>query len=459
MEPKEGMPSKRTLALIVLSVVLFKVVTQIQSSMFLWFSRTLIHCDDTITMKGNDGKPTVVTTPKKDHMDKDWSGSPYCSNRDYVGDWAQSISTAFLVTNTLCSLIFVPIFGSLSDRFGRRFLLWVSLLGVLLLLVCLALAAVVIGHENHGLVLALVVVGAAVNGATSTYGLAITSMIIDIHVRSTIATVSSDEGDTTHSAEDGIALYVGRNKAVEILGTTIGGGIGFYYTTLNIENYASLFLCLCIPQALNIILSCFVPESLPKTIRRTSLRKEETLTPVPQGAGSLLEDEVDSEVVRDAKPPLLQSQQGSICATWPLVMGNPIIRSICFFVFLFSLGGSCVVITQVFMTTQFGWSSTTVTLAIMPSALIILVSFTFSGLIIKYFGAMKSMILAASIAAVGMFLMALAWAGWLIFIAGVYTLLSSAFGMVAYVQYIAARVDQGVWGPCKQVLHLSLSLD
>ena len=71
MEPKDGMPSKRTLALIVLSVVLFKVVTQIQSSMFLWFSRTLIHCDDTITIKGNDGKPTVVTTPKKDHMDKD----------------------------------------------------------------------------------------------------------------------------------------------------------------------------------------------------------------------------------------------------------------------------------------------------------------------------------------------------------------------------------------------------
>ena len=308
---------------------------------------------------------------------------------------------------------FVPIFGSLSDEFGRRFLLWLSLLGVFVLLVCLALAAVVNWHENHGLVVALVMVGAAVNGATSTYGLAITSMIIDIHVRNTSTTTSfeSVEDNSGHSAEDGIALYVGRNKAIEILGTAIGVAVGLYYTTLNIESYASLFFGLCIPQMVNLMLSCFIPESLPTTIRRTSLRKEENLTPIPHGTGSLLKDEVDSEAVRDTTPPVLKSQQGSICATWPLVMGNPIIRSICFFVFLFSLGGSCIVIIQVFMTTQFGWSSTTATLAIMPSSLIVLVSFMFSGLIIKRFGAMKSMILAASMAASGMFIMALASGG------------------------------------------------
>lgn len=86
------------------------------------------------------------------------------------------------------------------------------------------------------------------------------------------------------------------------------------------------------------------------------------------------------------------------------------------------------------------------TLAIMPSAIIILLSFTFSSSIIKRFGAMNAMILAASTAASGMLLMALAWIGWPIFIAGVYLLASSAFGLVVYIQYIAARVDPGRMG-------------
>jgi MFS family permease len=456
MELESIMSSRRIVGVIVLSIILFKMVTQTQSTLFLWFSRTLIHCADSITVLGKDGEH-VVTTPKRDHMDKDWSGSPYCSNRDYVANWAQTTSTAFIVTNTACSLIFVPMFGSLSDKWGRRFLLKISVTGVLVLLACLAVAAVMNQHGNRGLVVALVVIGAAVNGATSTFGLAITSMIIDVHVRSaheTSSSFSSDEGgaggsSSKRSAEDGIALYVGRKEAVLLVGSAIGGAIGLSYITLNIENYAPLFFCLCIPQAVNLMLTFVVPETLPKAIRRSSLRKQENLTPVQQGTGSLLDDGEEGEfgAAQGATGgALIQTQPGSVCATWPLVLGNPTIRIICLFVFFFALGGSCVIIAQVFMTTQFGWTATGATVAFMPGSLLILTSFLCADRIIKRFGALKSMVLASCLATLGMFIMSLASIGWPVFVAGLYILLSSVFGTVAYVQYIAARVDPGRMG-------------
>ena len=66
--------------------------------------------------------------------------------------------------------------------------------------------------------------------------------------------------------------------------------------------------------------------------------------------------------------------------------------------------------------------------------------------IIKYLGPLKALITAATLAAIGLGLMATAPLGWFFFMIGLYVLMTSAFGSVAYIQFIAARVSPSSMG-------------
>ena len=134
--------------IIVLAIVIYQIVNQTKSTLFLWFARTLIHCPDTDTVTTRNGSSVVVSTPKHSNNDKAWSGSSYCSDHDYVAGWAQYIVTFSNTMNTLCALVFVPMLGSLSDRYGRRFLLVLSQIGYFLCLICIGFAAVLNWHSE-----------------------------------------------------------------------------------------------------------------------------------------------------------------------------------------------------------------------------------------------------------------------------------------------------------------------
>ena len=123
IEDEEVFKSKWRVGVVVLAIVVYQLVSQTRSTLFLWFARTLVHCPDTVTIVADNGTKSVVTSPKVSNMDKAWSGSPYCSNRDYVAGWAQYVVTFATTANTLCAITFVPILGSLSDKLGYRYFL------------------------------------------------------------------------------------------------------------------------------------------------------------------------------------------------------------------------------------------------------------------------------------------------------------------------------------------------
>ena len=86
------------------------------------------------------------------------------------------------------------------------------------------------------------------------------------------------------------------------------------------------------------------------------------------------------------------------------------------------------------------------TLALMSRGVIALISLLLSGKIIKCFGSLKALSIAASLATGGLGLMSTGPFGPLPFMMGLYVLMSSFFGAVAYIQFIAARVRPGSMG-------------
>eukprot|EP00944_MAST-04C_sp_MAST-4C-sp1_P004575 g4575.t1 len=409
-------------------------------------------------------------------MDKAWSGSPYCSNRDYVAGWAQYVVTFATTVNTLCAITFVPILGSLSDKLGRRFLLVLSQLGYFVFLLCLGFAATLNFNNANSLAIALVIFGAGVNGGTSVFGLGITNMIIDVQMKTVMiknrnssnnVRADMDFAEAKQRAEDGIGTRVGIFQGIKAVGASVGAILGLYYTTRNLESYAALWFSFAVPLGINIILACFAPETLLKTKKRSSLREKENLTPiapVQQGESVLLgnEDINDNVLPQSTKRRNIldycKGDEGSPCASWPLICGNSVIRRVAAFVFFFIAGASCIVITQVFMTTQFEWTSTETTLALMSSGVIALISLLLSGKIIKCFGSLKALSIAASLATVGLGLMSTGPFGPLPFMLGLYVLMSSFFGAVAYIQFIAARVRPGSMGAIQGGLSTFASL-
>ena len=119
-------------------------------------------------------------------------------------------------------------------------------------------------------------------------------------------------------------------------------------------------------------------------------------------------------------------KEGGACAAWPLICGNATIRTIAFFMFFFVTGTSCIAITQIFMTTQFGWTSTTTTLAGMSSGVLGVVSLLSAGKVIKFLGSLRALVTAACLATVGLGLMASAPFGWVFFMIGLYVLYSKS---------------------------------
>ena len=91
-----------------------------------------------------------------------------------------------------------------------------------------------------------------------------------------------------------------------------------------------------------------------------------------------------------------------------LVLQSGTLSLIAAFIFVFVLGGSCLVITQSFTTLQFGWSSTESTLAFMGGGLVGLICLFFAGWIISKLGSLKAILVASVLATIGCSLMAMA---------------------------------------------------
>jgi MFS family permease len=108
IDPTNFNLSKYRIASVLIAAILYGTVTNIRSSLFFWYCRTLIRC------------PTSNSTFNITNNSTLYSGSPICEDHLVVADGAQVLSTISSTFSTLMALIFVPVLGALSDRCGRK---------------------------------------------------------------------------------------------------------------------------------------------------------------------------------------------------------------------------------------------------------------------------------------------------------------------------------------------------
>lgn len=144
----------------------------------------------------------------------------------------------FISVYALMQFMASPILGALSDKFGRRSVLLVSLLGAGLDYILMAFA------PN----LTVLFIGRIISGLTGA------SMTV---ASSYIADISNDENRTANFGMIGASFGIGF-----IIGPALGGILATY-------GHATTFLVAAVLTLLNFIFGLFIlPESLPKEMRR-----------------------------------------------------------------------------------------------------------------------------------------------------------------------------------------------
>ena len=206
----------------------------------------------------------------------------------------------------------------------------------------------------------------------------------------------------------------------------------------NFRYWGDVFMLLLAPSGLTILFAWFAPETLPKpqNRRHMSLVEGSDFTPSDEDAAALSSR---------------RRCDGKLCSTCRL-LASPQIAIISVFVFLFVLGGSSLLVCKAFMTIQFGWTSTQSTALTLVGGVVALVSLLGAGWIVPRLGSLFSMLASAVLATVGLGLMCLAPFSWLLFLTGLICLCISAFGSVAFQQFISARVDPARMGALQAAL-------
>jgi DHA1 family tetracycline resistance protein-like MFS transporter len=395
-------------------------VNAMQNTVLLWFCRTLIHCS------------IAATNETQDKSNPIWSGSPFCADNEIVANGSQTLLTTANTSSTLLAIVCIPVLGALSDRVGRRKLLILSAFGMLVQVLFFVLASLAnVAYYKEGLVNTLSVVlllfGITFQGGTDLFSITVTTMIIDVHKRRQHSSDREDEG-TVSQAETDLGNALGKLQGVKAFGVALGSGVGFYFVTLNLENYTSMLLICVVPTVLAILCVIAAPETL---LQNASIVGE------------------DLPSVSDENQ---RTRCQTFCSPYRLLRGSWVLSLIALAVFLFVLGISCLSVCLAFMTLTFGWTSTQSTLALLVGLVCGLISLFCAGRIPLRIRPLRAIFVASTIATCGVAIMALAPLSWFFFMLGLLLMSSSAFGIVAYLQWISAQVDPGQMGALQGAL-------
>ena len=410
---------RKTKILMGSAICIQAIVLQCKQTPFFYFCQTLISCSHLGNATVTDGQ--------------DWSGSTQCGDKVYVAVHAQSFNIWQMTVSALFGLLCNPVFGSLSDKWGRRNLLIAAAVGFLSNLICLSLAGVYAEYGDFPKM--MVLLGAAINGATSVFGGAVVTMIIDHRIQR-----HEDFDGTDEELETSISTMVARFRLLQGLATGVGGVIASSIVFMALRSYTILWVGLCFPTAVFAVLVCFAPETLPKRPRRTSLLKQDSLSKLDVTLSGEVTMELDDENSRKKLCRCGRDRGGAFTA-YRLIWESRVLTIIGVFVFFFTLGCSVVVVIQPYMITEFGWSNAEVQLAGGSSLFFGLASVGLAGRIIKKLGGpIRSLLVGSVMASCGLALMAAGPSSPLFFMAGLYMMISAAFATVAYVAFLGTRV-------------------
>jgi MFS family permease len=98
--------------------VLYNTVSSVRMAVFFAYIRTTVSCDSALPMAAADSDQ--------------WSGSMLCTDKDLVAKAAQGTLGLAMGMNLLVQFVCLAALGALGDSFGRKPVLVLSWIGVLL---------------------------------------------------------------------------------------------------------------------------------------------------------------------------------------------------------------------------------------------------------------------------------------------------------------------------------------
>ena len=447
--------AKLAILSVIMAAITYGCVSQIVSTLKFWFLRTLIRCPIS-----NETNYTYTTSAISNDNGTLRSGSPICLDREQVADKAQVLLTVSSTISTLMALICVPLLGALSDRCGRRPIFIIGSVQTLVVVICYAFAAQASVDGNDRWAFGMVVIGSGLNGALGIFGATVTTMIVDTFVSNAINSNNANgltKEEQGRKTEDKMGKMIGLFQCVKFFGTAIGMAVGGYYLNLNLDYYAGTWFVLIFPCALCTIFALFSPETLQPKIRRRSqsIRGDaENILVLKQALSSMEEDNGEEEYTTGAhNTSRCQRVCRSLTSPCRLCVSSRTIAIIACFVFLFTLGGSSLVVVQSYMTTVLHHTQTEVFFIGASGFVVALLSLGCGSLfLLKKIGALLGLIVAAVLATVGLACMSMALILPSLFYIGILIMATSLFGGVAYLQFISARFDPSQMGALQGAL-------
>ena len=341
---------KCRIVLVLLSVFLQTIVGSVASGLSFFYFQTLVHCPPggpTVeppqeqhhnslpadhTPSSSALEPPLPSPMVKKHLcmppstannssnttakvgaNSTNTGSSYCEDRKYVVTEANNLNGSVGILTLIMRLILAPIFGSCSDKYGRRPFLIMAACCRLFMFISFQLATAFNnvpsgGSGIHPVTYIILVLSMSIAVSFNVFSLMINTMITDVIVRtlppggadpaSGAAAISSSSlrqqssqstrsrsGSTRSRAQSTIEeeitaeQRIGKAVSASML---IGGVANLTAAVITAQiswyppvSYVPTWFLLCIPSVLVILLACFTPETLAAKVDSTSSSKEE----------------------------------------------------------------------------------------------------------------------------------------------------------------------------------------
>ena len=223
----------RLLWRVILSAVLVVLVVGTREAVRFPFYRTLVVCP-----------PNRTALPPANSSSPQWSGSPTCGNRPLVANRAQGLDGRVSSMGMVISLVSLPVLGVLGDAVGRKRMIMLGLLGLVIDLALLTLGA--------GLrVDAWIYAGTAVNHLISAFNSMLQAMVADL-------SKGGKNSDAERASNYTLLTLAG---VISLVVMNVVGNAGI--VARNLSDYTTVFVgLLLVALAVSAAIAFFLKETL-----------------------------------------------------------------------------------------------------------------------------------------------------------------------------------------------------
>ena len=322
-----------------------------------------------------------------DRTSGDWSGSKYCADRCKVAERAQLIKGIMDGVEQTCQFIALPALGLLADSRGRNVASALSLAGLALSMLTLAIAAEI---RSGDAILPIVVVGAVLKGASECYYLVFSAVVSDIF------------SGTVLRAKVYALVQIFKYTAAGIATIVVVAAI----VAQNLYDYRATFWSL-------------------------------TFVAVCGGCAIFLFEEPLAE-----RKPLRCAEVSAAFSRFRILAERPYLGLLGVIILCLTMAVSVISLAQAFVIAAYGWTQTAAVLVLILVGLVGFGSSLFAPWLVARYGPRNIFRLAIGLATTGLTIMTMSPLSVFFFIFGAFFLVTASIGFPAYYALVASRVHE-----------------